>query len=394
MPRLGYKKSRKGCLRCKQRRVKCDEKQPCSACSRHGVACVFPEHPDAARSSSRSRDSDKNGSQTDLRRDWVSPSMSPDPFPYFAKFVTGQEPVEKSTWLTDLELMHHYTFSTYLTLPRANELQQVWQVEVPKLALAHVFLLHQVLSVSAHHLAYLHPDRPTLSICASQHQNKAVVGLRTAVPTISEENCPEIFVASSLLYICAFASFSAPSRDEQPRIDDLVDVFLLVRGMSDILNSYNDALRASKLGILFMRGDASEPSPVLSAMVEKLRQLEIPNAFDPETTNLCRESILSAVNWIENCVTTTRMPDLRVAMSWSLSLEPEFMDLVRRNHPIALCVIGHYCVILHHTGRDHWFLRGWGKPILSDIMEKIDPEWKCLLEWPLAAIEADLGQMA
>ncbi|KAJ4321847.1 hypothetical protein N0V84_005142 [Fusarium piperis] len=249
MPRLGYKKSRKGCLRCKQRRV-------------------------------------KTSSQTDLHRDWVSPSMSPDPYPYFAKFVTGQEPVEKSTWLTDLELMHHYTFSTYLTLPRANELQQAWQVEIPKLALSHVFLLHQVLSVSAHHLAYLHPDRPSLSICASQHQNKAVVGLRTAVSSISEESCPEIFIASSLLYICAFASFSAPSRGEQPRIADLLDVFLLVRGMSDILNSYNDELRASKLSSLFLRGDATEPSPVLSAMVKKLHQFEVPNTFESEAITL------------------------------------------------------------------------------------------------------------
>ncbi|KAK3948966.1 hypothetical protein QBC32DRAFT_45527 [Pseudoneurospora amorphoporcata] len=38
-PRLGYKKSRNGCLRCKARRVKCDENKPCSACQRHGVLC-------------------------------------------------------------------------------------------------------------------------------------------------------------------------------------------------------------------------------------------------------------------------------------------------------------------------------------------------------------------
>ncbi|RSL97034.1 hypothetical protein CEP52_011152 [Fusarium oligoseptatum] len=52
MKRLGYKKSRKGCLRCKQRRVKCDEKVPCTACCRHRVPCslegsgsVTPEVP-------------------------------------------------------------------------------------------------------------------------------------------------------------------------------------------------------------------------------------------------------------------------------------------------------------------------------------------------------------
>ncbi|KAI3392907.1 hypothetical protein diail_4994 [Diaporthe ilicicola] len=42
-PRLYHKKSRMGCLRCKARRVKCDEARPsCSGCSRHLVECVYP----------------------------------------------------------------------------------------------------------------------------------------------------------------------------------------------------------------------------------------------------------------------------------------------------------------------------------------------------------------
>ncbi|KAI0840237.1 hypothetical protein F5Y06DRAFT_263997 [Hypoxylon sp. FL0890] len=42
-PRLYHKKSRTGCMRCKQRRVKCDETRPsCGSCSRHEVECVYP----------------------------------------------------------------------------------------------------------------------------------------------------------------------------------------------------------------------------------------------------------------------------------------------------------------------------------------------------------------
>ncbi|OTA61100.1 hypothetical protein K449DRAFT_383163 [Hypoxylon sp. EC38] len=42
-PRLYHKKSRTGCMRCKQRRVKCDEIRPsCGSCSRHAVECVYP----------------------------------------------------------------------------------------------------------------------------------------------------------------------------------------------------------------------------------------------------------------------------------------------------------------------------------------------------------------
>ncbi|KAI1498552.1 hypothetical protein F5X99DRAFT_319878 [Biscogniauxia marginata] len=42
-PRLYHKKSRTGCVRCKQRRVKCDEGRPsCGGCSRHVVECKYP----------------------------------------------------------------------------------------------------------------------------------------------------------------------------------------------------------------------------------------------------------------------------------------------------------------------------------------------------------------
>ncbi|KAI1758888.1 hypothetical protein GGR53DRAFT_515564 [Hypoxylon sp. FL1150] len=45
-PRLYHKKSRTGCIRCKQRRVKCDEARPsCGSCSKHSVECVYPSQP-------------------------------------------------------------------------------------------------------------------------------------------------------------------------------------------------------------------------------------------------------------------------------------------------------------------------------------------------------------
>ncbi|KAI1342246.1 hypothetical protein F5Y15DRAFT_335587 [Xylariaceae sp. FL0016] len=50
-PRLYHKKSRTGCLRCKQRRVKCDENRPsCGSCSKHIVECVYPNQAVSANS--------------------------------------------------------------------------------------------------------------------------------------------------------------------------------------------------------------------------------------------------------------------------------------------------------------------------------------------------------
>ncbi|KAF6526040.1 hypothetical protein HZS61_009084 [Fusarium oxysporum f. sp. conglutinans] len=305
-------------------RVKCDEKQPCAACERHGLSCVYQE-PSEVR---RGRSADKVDAQRDDRQkssNADSSIASPDPLPYLAKFVTGQESIEQSTWLTDLELMHQYSTSTYLTLPRADELRQIWQIELPKLSLSHVYLLHQVLSVSAFHLASLHPDRPDYAICASQHQNKAIAGLRSAVACITEESCVEIFLSSSLLGIGAFAGLGAHNAGQQPRIDDLLDVFVLIRGMSDILNRYEPLLKESRIGHLFVKGSQSGSTPLLDATLTQLRQIVIPDGFEDTATAICQESIASGIIWIENHIGATATPDERIAMTWCLS--PAFVPL-------------------------------------------------------------------
>ncbi|KPM34458.1 hypothetical protein AK830_g12118 [Neonectria ditissima] len=431
MPRLGYRKSRRGCLRCKQRRVKCDEGRPCSACARHGLECTYAaernasssEH--AARSPSltpsdsasivtapktattapkttaaahelsppfRNAMAPATAASTPSDPGWSNPSLTlpSDPFPYFDKFVTGPGSIDQSPWLTDLELMHHYTSSTYMTLPRASYLHQVWQIEIPKLAMSHAFLLHQILAVAAHHQSHLHPERYShYSICASLHQNRTIAGLRTALANISEDTCHELFVASSMLSICAFAAFSNYGGvDEQPRIDDFLDVAQLVRGMSKILDAYDDLLARGRLGKLFLTEDTNQPAmPLLSAIVEQLRQLEIPDMIHPATACVCRESIAGIMTWVENAVLSTAAPDLRVCVSFPICLTEEFIDLVRQRHPVALLIISHYCVILHYTGLEHWYLRGWGRSILDDIATNIDPRWHKQLEWPMGIVE-------
>ncbi|KAF5587637.1 cutinase transcription factor 1 beta [Fusarium subglutinans] len=319
---------------------------------------------------------------------------SPDPLPYLPKFVTGQESIEQSTWLTDLELMHQYSTSTYLTLPRADELRQIWQIELPRLSLSHFYLLHQVLSVSAFHLASLHPDRSDYAICASQHQNKAIAGLRSAVACITEESCVEIFLSSSLLGIGAFAGLGAHNAGQQPRIDDLLDVFVLIRGMNDILNRYEPLLKESRIAYLFVLGNQAGSTPLLDATLAQLRQIVIPDGFEDEALSICQESIASAITWIERHTGTTAAPDERIAMTWCLSVSPEFLDLIRQRHPVALCVLAHYCVVLDRVGRSQWFMRNWGKPVLQDIRNEMEPQWSSMLQWCLAAVECERNVQA
>ncbi|KAL5342053.1 hypothetical protein BJX70DRAFT_386463 [Aspergillus crustosus] len=51
--RRSHKKSRSGCIVCKTRRVKCDERKPsCRRCENYGASCIYPSSTSPARTSS------------------------------------------------------------------------------------------------------------------------------------------------------------------------------------------------------------------------------------------------------------------------------------------------------------------------------------------------------
>ncbi|OHE92573.1 hypothetical protein CORC01_12152 [Colletotrichum orchidophilum] len=455
MPRLGYKKSRGGCARCKQRRVKCDESKPCSACIRHNTQCSLlkgsadgsgsgsgdtlsweassSSKPEVSRvpsfqrrSSSRTGSSGSRKTQTPstspidpsltpsslleanlkLPADFASDrgssignrrssvaASSPDPFPYFVKFSTeAVEPVHLSKWITDLELMHHYSTATSLTMPRSSDVGSIWQFVVPKLGLTYTFLMHGILAIGALHLGNLHPEqRDSYALHASQHQSDAIAGMRESLINITPDNCHALFAASSLLLLNAYSTFpyqrGAPHSQEAPSVDDILDVFLLVRGMSHILSSFQPAIQAGPLRNFFTEVVAPASTPVLEAVTQHLENLQTTlktSSADESTKTIVNKEINVFLGWIMHAVETTAFPELRVALTWPINLTEEYLQLLRNRDPAALTLLAYYSVVIRSTESTTWFMQGWGINSARAIASDLDPEWKEMVKWPLA----------
>lgn len=274
--------------------------------------------------------------------------------------------------------MHHYSTAAYLSLPRGLELRNIWQIEVPRLALTYDFLMHQMLAMSAYHLAFLRPyRRGHYSILASQHQNDAVKGLRVILQQTSKENCHAVFVASSLLSISAFGTLSNPdgSSDVQPDIDDLLDVFLLIRGMSQILDAHQETISTGPLGKFLSLGKHESITPQLASITDRLKKLNIPDNADSSAQTLCQTEVSTLVRWIEHAGASSDVPELRVAMTWPIGLAEGYLNLLRNRHPAALIVLGYYCTVLNSAGAMFWFVKGWGESILKDASRSNQPGW-------------------
>ncbi|KAI5927662.1 hypothetical protein F4810DRAFT_274752 [Camillea tinctor] len=357
MPRLGYLKSRHGCDRCKQRRVKCDECTPCAACVRHGIRCSLLDRPPRAhskaikehraarmesfnsplvdrgvgsvRSSPRrlipaqpnnsNAVSPSNKSKASVIQDeglsrimsaseistseedhvgtplpvpvpvsapasasGSSPAFIVDPYPYLLPLLSQPESPGIPAWISDLELMHHFTATAWKTLPRSDEMQDIWQIQIPKLALEYEFLMHLILCISSYHLVSTGNDKATkFTSLASHHQNNAIKGLRGVLGRIDESNCHAVFVAASLLVISAFAA-SCGHHEPKPRpgIEHLLEIFYLMRGMSEILNTHTELIQNSPIGSMLQLGLYSSGTPFLMTILEGVSTAMLSQAED------------------------------------------------------------------------------------------------------------------
>ncbi len=126
--------------------------------------------------------------------------------------------------------MHHYMTHTKYILTEHHDLDyilQIWQIEMPKVAFAHDYVMHGLLGFSALHKAHLEPDyAQKLRESAVQHLDKALVLHRSERTPANAENANAKFVFTWIVALFAYAI--PPSLAP---IDAMVELFMLVKGI-------------------------------------------------------------------------------------------------------------------------------------------------------------------
>lgn len=311
----------------------------------------------------------------------------------------------EAAWIQDLELMHHYSVVTSLTLPRAQEELHVWQHQVPKLAFKYPFLVHQILAVAAFHLAYLQPSqRSEHSLHASQHQNRSIEGMRGHLAEITAENCHALFMASSLLLVGAFASFAnikpngSPLIEGQrpPTIEDMIDVVILDRGVASVLQSSEDVIQAGYFRDLFHFSPHERVNPFMQRVAQELRTLDTmikqDRGMDHMVRILVNLEITKLIDAIEKAVVTTQDAEMRVTTFWPITIAEDYITLLRQRNEVALLVLMYFCCIMFRAEEKTWFVKGWGVSVAADVEKLISIKWRDAIKWPLEQLSQYRGQ--
>ena len=159
-PRLGHNKSRRGCVRCKTRKVKCDETRPqCLACSRHHLACEYDQFQHLTGQKAKTQHAVRS-KKAPPRQSSVTNSgteESETPFGILSDFYGDLEEAfdPDSRRVLELRLLHYFSVVVAPTFPatESNDASSIWICEAIFLALDHSFLLNAIFAIAAQHAA-------------------------------------------------------------------------------------------------------------------------------------------------------------------------------------------------------------------------------------------------
>ncbi|PGH29786.1 hypothetical protein GX50_07457 [[Emmonsia] crescens] len=402
------KKSRNGCQQCKARKVKvgllelshvgpCDEQAPCCRnCKYRQVNCSFrsqwgqPSSFISYRYPQASNQVQKNNLLLSARSPLVPPLQS--------AAHNGATPLQ------ELELMHHYATTAFVSLADYEVYRSVWQVTVPREAQSYRFLMHVILAISALHISHLRDSENGKGLpykeLARTHYDDAVATFRSTVPQMTKSNSSAVFAFSHLTIYFAFGSskFSVNNGRMEDPIGELLDVFTLLRTAMETLRSSWDSLADGPLAVLLQRGpaitDRQYLPPDIAMGLELMEQFcqSLPAMRDNDGT--VNETYQVAIQqlWDSFVMAETKRKDWSMALRFPIIFSEQTLLSLRRREPTALVLLAHFCVLLHRAPT-RWWAEGWSEQVIDAVFRSLDQRWRHAMAWPMKAMGVDLRNM-
>lgn len=288
----------------------------------------------------------------------------------------------------ELELLHHFSTATYATLASRNDLRRMWQIQIPRMAFKHRFLMHGIFSVAALHMAHSHPENKSSYIDrAIRHHNIALQEFTSELQGINQENGTSLFTCAALIGIFALSlAMSRPHEEPTGPIEELTDIFVLLRGAPLVLAEMWTWIRESEVAPMFA-GRRTDESIVLSDdVLNAIKLLEDRNQLMSRSDS-DRHTYTLAINGLKGCfkLVWSKERDNGMVFSWPISVGQEYIAFLRSHQQMALVILAHYAVILNEI-RDTWWVMGWGSKLIQELDQVVEDEWKSLLVWPMEMI--------
>ncbi|XXH00623.1 hypothetical protein Hte_006971 [Hypoxylon texense] len=370
-PRRAHHKSRGGCAICKAKRVKCDEKRPCSYCTKRRLPCSLAPAPSTSASVSLPS---------------PSPGTSPSTPEVHATRPQNEAPPFTSA---DFGLFRHFIHSTAPAHADDSASEIVWREAVTDLATRYPYLLHEVLAIAALHRRTVAPEQAAaLKRTAAEHQARAIPLFREALAASSTETALPLFACSCLFVPYHFAAAKdASSLLFNEETGSLAEWLGLIQGCAAVTMEHSATIMQSSLRALL--GNLYTPRVEdLSGGPTDARLAELGSKL-PVTPEY-REAYAQVLVKLRVCYYLSDKADSpmdrkNAALRFPPIMGLKFTEDLALRSPAALIVMAFWCVLLHRV-EDRWWLKGRVKPLLLQIWELIPSEYGDLVMWPMEQV--------
>ncbi|KAK6812491.1 hypothetical protein RU639_011747 [Aspergillus parasiticus] len=386
--RRPHTKSRRGCVRCKQKHVKCDEVRPtCGFCARYDVPCLVVPTRATGAESSRARSGTRKAPRgsPDTREETKSTSSD-------AAISPGSNANEprSSLSLWEFELLHHWIINVADSFDVSPGFHRAWRDQAITAATKHDFFMHMILIISALHLATTNSPKFTerhrefiLNGCSD-----AMSAFQRAAQNVTDDNCEELrsFPFIVAVYGLALAQFDRIEKSEETVLDETIHIMNLIKANYILAQTTDPIIRSRSVKRWVEEEDIlveGENSSGHSDLIQAVNNLQIYIDISGDDEDV-RTLNTRAATKITEPATYTLKPNLRPFV-WPNLVEDEFLGLLTARNPMALVILAHYAVVLDQA-RSQWWCANWGARIVSVVRSCLPEQFIPAIAYPLDTI--------
>ncbi|QSZ29523.1 hypothetical protein DSL72_004037 [Monilinia vaccinii-corymbosi] len=295
--------------------------------------------------------------------------------------------------LLDMELLHHYTTSTCMTLSTSPDLATLWRVNAPQLAYSHEFLMRGLLAIAALHIAYYKPDKRDFYVekAIALHQ-QALSTAVTLLANVNDENCTALYLFTAVTLIYTIGSPRKPLDFLIVSENDVSDWLSILRGVKAITDHGHEIIYKGNLGPMFSAGERREQlrkdhinGPPNQDLIDLANFLSKATA-DPQDLVAYIDSIselqTSFIVLADRGRDSFEPTDMFI---WPYQLPDHYLKLLRQRAPGALAIYAHFAVLLKYLDL-HWWMKGSAEYLISQIYGLLDEEHRLWIRRPIEQI--------
>ncbi|KAL2849984.1 hypothetical protein BJX68DRAFT_92104 [Aspergillus pseudodeflectus] len=407
-PRRPHRKSREGCAKCKQRRVKCDETRPrCQKCEKLNLECTYEVilPPGCGKLTTTGKKHEQAPTQERLIAQFLEriPDVGPDATAHTmaVKAIATQidhllqlKQGKFGECLSNIDTLRHFQDTITPTIISRSG-KEVMRGKMIRLALQSPYLMHSIIAVSIAHLRQTLPASDSsfarYTLLETHHWQKAIHQYSAELQSpISPSNMDTLFSACLLMTVNSFAMDTYNPRasfvfSANPATS--LNWLFVQSGLRHLLGRTAPWLRKSMWWEMFMdsRGDSFED---MRAGREGLH---------PHLADLCGVTEFSTTEnnpytWPLRMLTPLLKLELSVKTFPKITtfmgrLLPDYYETLVRKEPPALILLAWWLALM--LGIDLWWVntraRSECAAICMYLEDSADPLVLRLLEFPAQA---------